>query len=222
MEKTSSSFLLLAFLLISLHIIATSCLAMNISTDQSSFLALKSHITSDPYQILSTNWSSNSTSICNWIGITCGSRHQRVTVLNISDMGLTGTIPPQFGNLSFLVSLDLSYNNFQGELPPEFTRLLRLRAIDLSFNFLSGQTPQLLGDLEDLRMLSLENNSFSGFIPSSISKMKNLEFLNLKYNNLEGNIPIEIATLQRLKQFSLGYNKLNGSNVLSMSISQVH
>ncbi|XP_059290329.1 LRR receptor-like serine/threonine-protein kinase EFR isoform X3 [Lycium ferocissimum] len=213
MRKSYSSFQLLAFLLF-VHVIAT-CLALNISTDQTSPLALKTQITSDPYQILSENWTS-STSVCNWIGITCGSRHQRVTVLNISDMGFSGTIPPQLGHLSFLVSLDLSYNNFHGELPPEFSRLRKLRVINLSFNNFTGQIPKFLGEFQDLQMLSLENNSFSGFIPSSISNMKNLGFLNLRYNNLEGNIPTGIATLRSLKWLSFGFNKLNGSNVLSM------
>lgn len=129
MEKTSSSsFSLFTFLLISLHVIST-CIAMNIRTDQSSLLALKAHITSDPNHILPANRSSSSTSVCNWIRITCGSRHQRVTVLNVSGMGFTGTIPPQLDNLSFLVSLDLSYNNFHGVPPPEISRLRKLRAV---------------------------------------------------------------------------------------------
>ncbi|XP_060195245.1 LRR receptor-like serine/threonine-protein kinase FLS2 [Lycium barbarum] len=131
-------------------------------------------------------------------------------------MGFSGTFPPQLGDLSFLVSLDLSYNNFHGELPPEFSRLRKLRIINLSFNNFTGQIPKFLGEFQDLQMLSLENNSFSGFIPPPISNMKNLGFLNLRYNNLEGNIPTGIATLRSLKWLSFGFNKLNGSNVLSM------
>ncbi|XP_059310939.1 leucine-rich repeat receptor-like serine/threonine-protein kinase BAM2 [Lycium ferocissimum] len=154
---------LLVFLLTSLHLLAT-CLAMNIKTDKSSLLALKSHITSDPDEILSTNWSSL-TSVCNWIGITCGSHHKRVTALNISEMGLTGSVPPQLGNLSFLVSFDLSFNNFHSKLPPEFSRLQRLRVIDLSYNNFTGEIPRFLGDFQDLQMFSIENNSFSGFTP---------------------------------------------------------
>ncbi|XP_059294509.1 probable LRR receptor-like serine/threonine-protein kinase At3g47570 [Lycium ferocissimum] len=150
MEK-ASSFQPLAFLLTSLHLLATCSLAMNISTDQSSLLTLKAHITSDPHHILSTNWSS-STSVCNWIGITCGSRHLRVTVVNISDMGFTGIVRPQLGNLSFLVSIDLSYNNFHGERPPEFSRLRKLRVIDLSFNNFTGEIPKFLGDFQQRRI----------------------------------------------------------------------
>ncbi|BFG42329.1 hypothetical protein CerSpe_286030 [Prunus speciosa] len=54
----------------------------NISTDQSALLALKSHITTDPQNIL-VNWSTT-TSVCNWVGVTCGARHLRVAVLNLS------------------------------------------------------------------------------------------------------------------------------------------
>lgn len=42
------------------------------------------------------------TPVCSWIGVTCGSRHQRVIALTIPEMGLKGTIPPEIGNLSFL------------------------------------------------------------------------------------------------------------------------
>ena len=40
----------------------------NILTDQSSLVAVKSYITSDPKNILANNWS-NSTFVCNWTGV---------------------------------------------------------------------------------------------------------------------------------------------------------
>ena len=87
----------------------------NFSTDQSALLALKAHITSDPQNILTVNWSSASNSnICNWIGVSCGARHNRVTTLNLSHIGLAGVIPPHLGNLSFLVELGLENNHFHG------------------------------------------------------------------------------------------------------------
>ncbi|MBA0670725.1 hypothetical protein Goklo_029810 [Gossypium klotzschianum] len=63
----------------------------SITVDQSTFLALKSRITHDPHNFVATNWST-STSVCNWIGVTCGSRHHRVTALNLSLMDLMSTI----------------------------------------------------------------------------------------------------------------------------------
>ncbi|TQE04396.1 hypothetical protein C1H46_010015 [Malus baccata] len=89
----------------------------NISTDQSALLALKSHITIDAQNILTTNWSTSNSDICNWVGVTCSVHHLRVTALNLSYMGLTGTIPPHLGNLSFLVALEFRNNSFGGTLP---------------------------------------------------------------------------------------------------------
>ncbi|XP_070675754.1 probable LRR receptor-like serine/threonine-protein kinase At3g47570 [Malus domestica] len=98
----------------------------NFSTDQSALLALKAQITSDAQNILTANWSSASNpDICNWVGVTCGARHHRVTALNLSSMDFAGVIPPHLGNLSFLVKLDLKNNSFHGPLPQELSRLRR-------------------------------------------------------------------------------------------------
>ena len=95
----------------------------NLTTDQSALLALKAHITSDPNsQFLLNNWSVASP-VCDWYGVTCDSRYSRVISLNISDMSLAGVIPPQIANLSFLASLDLSYNDFQGDLSHDLSGL---------------------------------------------------------------------------------------------------
>ncbi|KAH0685211.1 hypothetical protein KY289_018635 [Solanum tuberosum] len=51
----------------------------------------------------------------------------RTRDVNISNMALIGRIPRNFGNLTFLVSLDLGSNNFQGNLPQEMAHLRRLK-----------------------------------------------------------------------------------------------
>ncbi|XP_027185104.1 probable LRR receptor-like serine/threonine-protein kinase At3g47570 [Coffea eugenioides] len=181
----------------------------NITTDKSSLLALRAHISVDPLQILAKNWSVGS-SVCDWIGVSCGSRHRRVTALDISNMGLTGIIPPQLGNLSFLVSLDMSANNFHGELPHEFVGLRRLKLLNLSFNNLEGEFPWWIGSFPQLRRLSLRNNSFTGLIPSSISNLSKLEEISLSYNLLQGNIPIGIFNISSLQVINLRNNGLSG------------
>ncbi|XP_027181613.1 putative receptor-like protein kinase At3g47110 [Coffea eugenioides] len=115
-----------------------ACLAIietNIVTDQSAIVALKEHILSDPYLVLEDYLTAN-TSVCDWIGVTCGIQHHRVTALNISFTGLTGSIPPHLGNLYFLVSLDLSGNNFLENL----SRLRRLSSLEI---FRHGLVPFL-------------------------------------------------------------------------------
>ncbi|KAG8365053.1 hypothetical protein BUALT_Bualt18G0063000 [Buddleja alternifolia] len=210
MEKTSYYIFALAALLLNFQMpfLATSLTTQ--ATDQSALLALRSHITLDPYRVIARNWT-NSTSVCSWIGVTCNSRHHRVAALNISNMGLVGTAPPQVGNLSFLVSLDLKYNFFSGSLPEELSLLHRLKFINLIVNNFSGEVPPWLGFLPKLQFLSLGNNSFTGFVPYSISNLSNLEVLDFSFNSLQGNIPEELGRLKNLEALIIEFNHLSGS-----------
>ncbi|WJZ99073.1 hypothetical protein VitviT2T_017549 [Vitis vinifera] len=100
--------------------------------DEFALIALKAHITKDSQGILATNWSTKS-SHCSWYGIFCNAPQQRVSTINLSNMGLEGTIAPQVGNLSFLVSLDLSNNYFHASLPKDIGKIL------ITFVYFMGQ-----------------------------------------------------------------------------------
>ena len=130
MGNTAPFILALVTVLLSNFVVLFSTKTTNINTDQLALLSLKSHVNSD---LLATNWST-ATSVCNWIGVTCGSRHQRVTALNLFGLNLSGTIPPHMGNLSFLSWLDIGNNSFHGSLPIELANLRRLKSISLSNN----------------------------------------------------------------------------------------
>ncbi|KAG8370799.1 hypothetical protein BUALT_Bualt13G0021100 [Buddleja alternifolia] len=211
MEKTSYYICALAaLLLINFQMPFPSTSLTTQATDQFALLALKSHITSDPYRIITRNWT-NSSSVCSWIGVTCNSRHHRVAALDISDMDLVGTIPPQLGNLSFLVSLNLRYNFFRGNLPEELSLLHRLKYINLIVNNFGGEVPMWFGFLPKLQFLYLGNNSFTGSIPFSISNLSNLEELGFSLNHLSGSIPSTLFNMSRLKALDLRSNNLSGT-----------
>ncbi|CAH1447645.1 unnamed protein product [Lactuca virosa] len=76
--------------------------------------------------------------ICNWTGILCGPRYQRVVTLNLWSGGFSGSISLEVGNMSFLRELILYNNSFTGVIPQEIGRLSRLRRLGLSNNSLSG------------------------------------------------------------------------------------
>ncbi|KAJ1394889.1 Leucine-rich repeat-containing N-terminal, plant-type [Sesbania bispinosa] len=117
----------------------------NFTTDKLALVALKSSITSDPYNFLSHNWSASS-SVCNWVGVTCDAHHYgRVRTLNLGEMGLNGTIPSELGNLTFLIELDIGGNSFHGELPQQLVHLRRLKSLNLSYNEFSGDVPTWIG-----------------------------------------------------------------------------
>ncbi|KAL8513107.1 hypothetical protein ACS0TY_019329 [Phlomoides rotata] len=206
----------------------------NLTTDQSALLSLKALLTSDRYQILTRNWT-NSSDVCSWIGVTCGLRHRRVTALNISNMGLSGTIPPPLGNLSSLVSLDLNYNGFSGEIPEELGKLHNLQVLGMYSNHLSGAIPSAIFNISTLKTIDLASNELSGLllsnlcdnlpflkeidlslnrlsgqIPSNFSQCSKLRTLSLSYNNFDGEIPATIGKVKSLKILYLGGNNLNG------------
>ncbi|EOY13289.1 Leucine-rich repeat protein kinase family protein, putative [Theobroma cacao] len=179
----------------------------NIKTDQLALLAIKAHVNSD---LLATNWST-ATSICNWVGVTCGSRHHRVIALDLFGMNLSGTIPPDMGNLSFVAFLDMGNNSFHGSLPIELANLRRLKYLILSNNNFNGRIPSWFGSFSKLQNLSLNGNNFEGVIPSSLCFLSKLEILRLDDNNLQGHMPMGIGNLSNLRFLYLQGNQLSGS-----------
>ncbi|RAL49707.1 hypothetical protein DM860_001998 [Cuscuta australis] len=161
-----------------------------IAGDQSALLFLKAAITADPQRVLAGNWTPTF-SVCHWIGVTCNRRDSRVVELNISQMELSGVIPPQVGNLSSLYVLDLSHNQFAGRLPDTMGNLRRLRVVELGSNRFSGEIPSwLFSQLPELQVLSLADNRFSGGVTGGALRniSGGLRVLDLSNNSLKGRI----------------------------------
>lgn len=75
-----------------------------------------------------------------WRGVTCGPK-QRVTALDLSGVGLEGSLPPQLAALHTLERLNLSGNALSGGLPKTWLQrgaFSALRSADLSRNQLEG------------------------------------------------------------------------------------
>ncbi|KAA8535525.1 hypothetical protein F0562_030528 [Nyssa sinensis] len=188
------------------------CLAVSFSnfTDQSTLLAFKHEIKIDPNNILASNWTTT-TSFCNWVGVSCSLRRQRVTALNLSYMGLQGTITPFVGNLSFLVSLDLRNNSFHGPLTHEIGRLGRLKELILDDNRMEGIIPPTLYHCQKLEFLSLLRNGFDGGISEELGTLSKLRILLLGSNNFMGSIPWTIFNISSLQVIYLTDNSFSGS-----------
>ncbi|XVF78730.1 hypothetical protein PTKIN_Ptkin14bG0159000 [Pterospermum kingtungense] len=184
--------------------------ARNLTTDQFALLQFKEHIL-DPHNVLTNNWTSSSY-VCQWVGVSCSVNRKRVASLTLTNMNLTGTIPPHLGNLSFLLHLDLSRNNFYGHLPQEFGQLRRLRLIRSSHNRLNGNIPETFVNMSNLEMLDLGYNQLSGQIQSSIFKVSSLKGIYLDINNLFGSLPDDLCVyLPELEALYLYANKLSGN-----------
>ena len=85
---------------------------------------------------------------------------------------LTGTIPPQLGQLTKLVNLHLSYNLLSGTVPTTIGQLTALKSLVLNNNLrLSGPIPTQLGNLSSLEYFNLYLNALTGTIPNSIGSL---------------------------------------------------
>ncbi|XP_077226213.1 receptor kinase-like protein Xa21 [Tasmannia lanceolata] len=183
-------------------------------TDRMALLAFKDGITSDPLGALSS-WN-HTLHFCNWNGITCGRRHQRVTVLNLSGQNLlsgqtlVGTLSPGISNLTFLREIHLQENSFNGQLSQDIGRLFRLQHLNMSYNSLGGEIPSNLTHCRDLRVIELRYNEFTGKIPIQLSTLPKLSLLFLRHNNLTGSIPPQLGNVSSLINLDLLGNSLVG------------
>lgn len=107
--------------------------------------------------------------------------------LAIQSNRLTGSIPPELGNLSNLGTLELSRNQLSGSIPPELGNLSNLRRLYIESNNLSGSIPPELGNLSILDDLRIGRNRLSGSIPAELGNLS-LQILILNDNELSGDV----------------------------------
>ncbi|KAJ0661694.1 putative protein kinase RLK-Pelle-LRR-XII-1 family [Helianthus annuus] len=177
-------------------------------SDRLALLEIKSKITYDPQGAL-PSWN-DSLPFCQWRGVTCGRRHRRVTMLELPDLGLVGSLSPYLGNMSFLRYINLDSNQLHGSIPPEISRLHRLQSLSLFNNSLTGEIPANMSSCPKLSLIELERNKLSGKIPNAFSSKSMITFLSLSKNDFTGGIPPSLGNLTSLEILILTYCQLGG------------
>ncbi|TYI08233.1 hypothetical protein ES332_A10G285000v1 [Gossypium tomentosum] len=196
-------------------------------TNQRALLQFKSKITSDQLKVMES-WNS-SIHFCQWYGVTCSRKHQRVTKLELQLLKVSGSLSPYIGNLSFLRELNLA----------EIGRLRRLEILDLINNSISGEIPSNLSACSKLTFFRMRSNQLTGEIPGSfglfltgsippaLGNLSSMEELYFTYNALSGVLPEALGRLTNLTQFSADENAISGiiptamfnlSNIIAFSI----
>ena len=183
--------------------------------DCNTLLAAKPILIGDRTQAI-LNWSPD-VAMFRWDGITIDRTYAHVAKISLSSNDsvptndLSGSIPPELGNLTNLDMLSLSGNALTGSIPPELGDLTNLTSLWLHNNYLSGPIPTELGDLTNLEGLLLGINGLSGPIPPELGNLTNLTSLRLQRNGLSGSIPPELGNLVDLWSLYLHGNELSGS-----------
>nr|CAD1825531.1 unnamed protein product [Ananas comosus var. bracteatus] len=182
--------------------------SLSLNSDGQALLALSRSLML-PSTINST-WNYSDPNPCNWVGVHC-SKSQRVVSLNLSSVGVSGSLGPEIGQLKHLQFVDVSLNNVSGSIPPELGNCTLLEHIDLSSNSLSGEIPAELGNCTLLEHVDLSSNSLSGEIPATLRNLRRLSYLSLYSNSLGGNIPESLFRSASLETVYLNENKFTGS-----------
>ena len=80
-------------------------------------------------------------------------------------------MPPELGNLTNLMWLDLSSNKLTGSIPPELGSLIQLKNLLLHTNELTGAIPPELAQLTRLEWLGIhQNNQLTGCVPAPLAR----------------------------------------------------
>ncbi|WCJ39097.1 hypothetical protein M5689_020115 [Euphorbia peplus] len=173
------------------------------------------NITSSFLMELDLSWNHFNYSIPNWFyDLT------HLQLLNLQGNQLQGQISSSIGNLTSLISLDMSYNHgleFEKGIPNSFKNLCPLRSLDLSRVKMNQKINDVLaimtsGCVSDvLQSLEFINCQFSGHLTNDLSSLRNLTSFRIHANSISGPIPFSLGKMMSLVNLVLSSNNLNGS-----------
>ncbi|KAK6926516.1 Leucine-rich repeat-containing N-terminal, plant-type [Dillenia turbinata] len=158
-------------------------------------------------------WPENDDNPCGppkWPHVFCSG--QRVTQIQVQNLGLKGPLPQNFNQLDKLYNLGLQRNNFTGKLPT-FSGLADLQFAYLDYNEFDTIPSDFFKGLNSLRVMALDNNPLNATtgwsLPRDLQNSVQLSNLSLVQSNLVGPLPDFLATLP-LQALKLSYNRLSG------------
>jgi hypothetical protein len=157
---------------------------------------------------IKTNWLTNQPA-GTWYGVTIESGRVREIIL--TDNNLTGSIPPEIGNLTDLRSINLRQNNLEGSIPSQIGNLTKLESLDIYQNELTGELPPEMGNMTQLSFIKLSNNLLTGTIPEEFTNLSNLETLAISSNHLSGDFPMHVLSMSKLEYLWFQWNRFTGA-----------
>ena len=158
---------------------------------------------------------------CRFQGVTCStsSNYGSIVRLDLSFIGMHGSLPNSIDNFVSLNTMNLPYNSITGTLPNTISLLTALTDLIIESNKMTGTIPASIGSLTNLEMFSIGFNSFTGIIPSSVTILTRLSYLDLGHNSLTGTIPTDFSVLGALNWLDLSSNYLTMGLMTTLPVS---
>ncbi|KAK1285761.1 putative LRR receptor-like serine/threonine-protein kinase [Acorus calamus] len=133
-----------------------------------------------------------------------------ITSIKLNSLNLTGELPEEFANLTFLNTLSLLRNYINGSIPSLWASL-PLTSLNLVGNRIGGRIPKEIGKITTLTELVLDDNLLEGPLPPELGNLINLQRLLLAANMFTGEIPATFSKLKNLNDFRIDGNSVNGT-----------
>ncbi|KAK7826410.1 protein male discoverer 2 [Quercus suber] len=159
------------------------CLSWCLNDEGLALLRLRERVVNDPFGAL-LNWKEEDGVInpCSWFGVECSDG--KVVVLNLKNLCLGGTLPPDLTKLVHIKSIVLRNNSFTGIIPEGIGELKELEVLDLGYNNFSGPLPAELGSNLSLTILLVDNNKLLGSLSPEIHELQLLSESQIDENQL--------------------------------------
>lgn len=195
-------------LLLLLLIITGDAVVVESATDSSDVQALGVLYTSLNSPPKLPGWKPSGGDPCgdSWEGISCSG--SAVTAIQLSGLGLNGSLGYLLSDLLSLRTLDLSNNNIQETIPYQLPP--NVIYLNLAGNNLSGNLPYSLSNMAQLSYLNLSHNQLSQSIGDIFRNLQSLSDLDLSFNNFMGDLPNSFGYLSNLSSLFLQSNQLTG------------
>ncbi|KAI3981030.1 hypothetical protein MKX01_036576 [Papaver californicum] len=151
----------------------------------------------------------------------------------LKQLRVTGELPDEFANLSYLQEIDLNVkylsgsipkawktlplvnlamlgNNIGGSIPKEIAEIVTLQHLVLTDNQLEGPLPPELGKLTRLTQLALSGNNFTGVLPATFANLKNMGDFKIAGTSISGKIPDFFGNWTQLTELDIRGTSMEG------------
>ncbi|KAG5573029.1 hypothetical protein H5410_062795 [Solanum commersonii] len=156
-----------------------------------------------------TKWNANGGDPCgeSWTGITCTGN--KVTEIQISGLGLSGSLGSQLDSLKSVTNFDISNNNMRSQLPHQLHP--NVQRLNLASSGFSGGLPYSISQMTSLQYLNVSHNQMQGSVVVSFDSLSTLNTLDFSFNSMTGNLPRSFQSLTSMNKMYLQNNQFNGT-----------
>ncbi|XP_059299530.1 protein STRUBBELIG-RECEPTOR FAMILY 7-like isoform X1 [Lycium ferocissimum] len=156
-----------------------------------------------------TKWSSSDGDPCgeSWKGVTCSGN--RVTEIQISGLGLSGSMGYQLTSLTSVTNFDISNNNLGNQIPYQLPP--NVRRLNLAGNSFTGGLPYSISQMKSLQYLNVSHNQIQGELNDMFGSLSSLNTLDISFNSMTGKLPQSFQSLTNMKKIYLQNNQFTGN-----------